>query len=287
MLTMTTLTATPSARSAKRTVSATRPTDLEELDDAELLTTIHSRPPGDSVRDAACEVLVIRYRPLVRSCVLRYKNSSESQEELMQVGYVGLLKAINNFDPSIGASLAGYAQPCVSGEIKRHFRDKRWQLHVQRSLQELRLELRTTAAELTNELGRIPSDAEVAQHLHISADDIRAARQAELAFQTASLDSPLAAQDGSTSLADLLGAEDPQLEHVIDMETVWAHWHGLPVREQQLLLMRFYGNMTQAEIGARLGISQMHVSRLLTQALSYLRKHLGGLSSTDAGHTMH
>jgi RNA polymerase sigma-B factor len=251
-----------------------RPGDLEELDDAELLTTIQSLPRGDSARDAACEVLVTRYRPLVRSCVLRYKNSTEPQEELMQVGYVGLLKAINNFDASFGASLAGYAQPCVSGEIKRHFRDKRWQVHVKRSLQELRLELRNAAAELTNELGRIPTDAELAQHLSITVDDVRAARQADLAFQAASLDSPVTLQDGSASLGDLLGDEDPQLEHVIDMQAVWAHWNELPDREQRMLLMRFYGNMTQAEIGAQLGISQMHVSRLLAEALSYLREHL-------------
>jgi RNA polymerase sigma-B factor len=251
-----------------------RPGDLDELDDAQLLTMIQSLPHGDSARDAACEVLVTRYRPLVRSCVLRYRNSTEPHEELMQVGYVGLLKAINNFDPTLGASLAGYAQPCVSGEIKRHFRDKQWQVHVKRSLQELRLELRNAAADLTNELGRIPSDAELAQYLNISVDDVRAARQADLAFQAASLDSPVTTQDGSASLGELLGDEDPQLEHVLDMQAVWAHWHELPDREQQMLLMRFYGNMTQAEIGAQLGISQMHVSRLLAEALSYLRGHL-------------
>ena len=268
--------------SAMTTSAGTRTVDLEELDDAELLTTIQSLPHGDSLRDAACEVLVTRYRPLVRSCAQRYKNSTEPQEELMQVGYVGLLKAINNFDSSLGASLAGYAQPCVSGEIKRHFRDKRWQIHVKRSLQELRLELRATAAELTNELRRLPSDDELAQHLDISTDDVRAARQADLAFQAASLDAPITAKDGSASLGDLLGAEDPQLEHVIDMQTVWAHWHELPAREQQLLLMRFYGNMTQADIGAQLGISQMHVSRLLAGALAYLREHLTGAAVTSS-----
>ena len=278
------MTTSATTTSAIGTSISARTAELEDLDDAELLATIQSRPHGDGLRDAACEVLVTRYRPLVRSCVLRYKNSTEPQEELMQVGYVGLLKAINNFDPSLGASLAGYAQPCVSGEIKRHFRDKRWQVHVKRSLQELRLELRTTAAELTNELGRIPSDAELAQRLNLSVDDVREARQADLAFQAASLDSPVATADGSTSLGDLLGAEDPGIEHVIDMEAVWSHWHELPVREQQLLLMRFYGNMTQAEIGARLGISQMHVSRLLAEALAYLREHLEGLSYTASGH---
>ncbi len=255
-------------------VTATQPGDLDELGDADLLTLIQSRPRGDSLRDAACEVLVLRYRPLVRSCAMRYKNSTEPQEELMQVGYVGLLKAINNFDPRVGPSLAGYAQPCVSGEIKRHFRDKRWQVHVKRSLQELRLELRNAASDLTNELGRMPSDAELAEHLNITPEDVREARQADLAFQAASLDSPLTAQDGAASLADLLGGDDPQLEHVIEMQAVWSHWNELPDREQQLLLMRFYGNMTQSEIGEQLGISQMHVSRLLAEALSCLRQHL-------------
>jgi RNA polymerase sigma-B factor len=251
-----------------------RPDDLDERDDAELLKIVQSLPREDVVREAACEALVTRYRPLVRSCVLHYKNSTEPYEELMQVGYVGLLKAINNFDPELGPSLAGYAQPCVSGEIKRHFRDKRWQVHVKRSLQELRLELRNAAAELTNELGRMPTEAELAGFLKVSEDDVRDARQADLAFQAASLDSPVSAQDGSASLGDLLGDEDPDLEHVLDMQAVWEHWSGLPDREQQLLLMRFYGNMTQAEIGARLGISQMHVSRLLAEALAYLRGHL-------------
>ncbi len=136
-------------------------------------------------------MLVTRYQPLVRSCVLRYRGSTESHEELMQVGYVGLLKAINNFDPAVGTSLASYAQPCVSGEIKRHFRDKRWQVHVKRSLQELRLEIRNASADLTSTLGRAPSDAEIAAHLGVTEDSVREARQAELAFHAASLDSPL------------------------------------------------------------------------------------------------
>jgi RNA polymerase sigma-B factor len=248
--------------------------DLDVLDDTELLRMIRTLPRGSARREVACEVLVTRYRPLVRSCVLRYRNSTESQEELMQVGYVGLLKAINNFDPEVGTSLAGYAQPCVSGEVKRHFRDKRWQVHVKRSLQELRLELRKAASQLTNEFGRIPTDTELAEHLGVTEADVRDARQADLAFQATSLDSPVTSQDGAASLADLIGAEDPQLEHVIDMQAVWAHWAELPEREQQLLLLRFYGNMTQSEIGEHLGISQMHVSRLLAGALSFLRRRL-------------
>src|SRR5580700_8656658 len=252
---------------------AAGPEEIQALGDAELLTMIHSLPRGSGGRDLACEVLVTRYQPLVRSCALRYRGSAESQEELMQVGYVGLLKAINNFDPAVGTSLASYAQPCVSGEIKRHFRDKRWQVHVKRSLQELRLEIRNATGELTATLGRTPTDAELARQLDISEDDVREARRAELAFHSASLDSPTG-EDGAATLGDLIGADDPQLEHVIDMQAVWEHWSDLPDRAQQLLLMRFYGNMTQAEIGTRLGISQMHVSRLLAEAIAYLRAQL-------------
>jgi RNA polymerase sigma-B factor len=162
----------------------------------------------------------------------------------------------------------------VSGEIKRHFRDRRWGIHVKRSVQELRLELRDTAAELTAELGRLPSDGELAEQAGVSEDEVREVRQADLAFRAASLDAPVASHDAGASLAELLGDDDPQLEHVLDMQAVWAHWGELPEREQKLLLMRFYGNMTQAEIGQRLGISQMHVSRLLADALAYLRDRL-------------
>jgi RNA polymerase sigma-B factor len=162
----------------------------------------------------------------------------------------------------------------VSGEIKRHFRDRRWGIHVKRSVQELRLELRDTVAELTAELGRLPSDGELAEQAGVSEDEVREVRQADLAFRAASLDAPVARDDASASLAELLGDDDPQLEHVLDMQAVWAHWGELPAREQKLLLMRFYGNLTQAEIGQRLGISQMHVSRLLADALAYLRDRL-------------
>ena len=248
--------------------------DLEQCTDGELLTMVHSLDRSHALRELACETLCARYQPLVRSCVQRYRNSAESQEELMQVGYVGLLKAINNFDPEVGTSLAGYAQPCVSGEIKRHFRDKRWQVRVKRSLQELRLDLREAASELTHKFGRMPTDADLARHLDITEEDVREARRADMAFQAASLDTRLSEEEGAASLGDLLGADDPNLEHVLDMEAVWAHWDGLPEREQQLLLMRFYGNMTQAEIGEHLGVSQMHVSRLLAEALRYLREHL-------------
>ncbi len=252
---------------------AGRPGDLAGLDDRELLRIVRSQPLGGARRAGACELLVSRHRNLVRSCVQRYKRSPEPAEDLMQVGYVGLLKAINNFDPEVGGSLAAYAQPCISGEIKRHFRDKRWQVHVERSMQELVLQVREAIRQLTQQLGHQPDDGELAGHLGISESDLREARRADLVFQPASLDAPLARPDAA-SLADVLGEEDPEVEHTLDMESVAAHWGELPRREQKILLLRFYGDMTQAEIGQQLGISQMHVSRLLAHALGYLRQRL-------------
>src|SRR5271155_486065 len=148
------------------------PALLEDCSDGELLALVQTQPHGGKSREQACAILVSRYQALVRSCVLRYRDSPETIEELMQVGYVGLLKAINNFDAAFGGSLAAYAHPCVSGEIKRHFRDKRWQVHVRRSAQELRLEIRKTRGELAQQLSRTPSDTELAEHLGISAADL-------------------------------------------------------------------------------------------------------------------
>ena len=257
------------------------PADLAELDDQHLLRLVHDEPARSRVRAAACEVLVARYELLVSSCARRYQGSPESTDELMQVGYVGLMKAINRFDPDFGTSLAPYALACVSGEIKRHFRDRRWQVRVKRSAQELVLEMRTATADLSQQLQRTPTDEELACHLRVDAADIRAARSADLGFSAWSLDAPLSDETEAGSLADLLGQEDSQMEHAVDMAALGAHWEELPKRQQRILLLRFYGNMTQAEIGQQLGLSQMHVSRLISQSLSYLRERMLGPDQSE------
>lgn len=250
--------------------------ELSNLDDRDLLRLVRTLRRDDDLRASACETLIGRYQKLVRSCVRQYRGSPESVEELMQVGYVGLLKAINNFNPDFGFGLSAYAQPCVSGEIKRHFRDKRWQVHVRRSAQELLLEVRKATEELTHKLGRAPADPELAAHLGVTDNDLREARRADMVFHTYSLDAPVFDNEDPVQLADLLGEDDHNVEQALDMEAVSAHWKELPIREQRILAMRFYGNLTQAEIGERLGISQMHVSRLLARALGYLRERLLG-----------
>ena len=250
--------------------------DLDLCSDLQLLTLIHHALRGSEARASACEVLVARYESLVRSCARRYHGSPESSDELMQVGYVGLMKAINRFDPAAGTSLAPYALACVSGEIKRHFRDRRWQVRVKRSAQELVLELRTATADLAQQLQRTPTDAELASHLRVTIPELRAARSADLGFSAWSLDAPLSEQPEAGSLGELLGEEDAAMEHAVDMAALDAHWNELPRRQQQILLLRFYGNLTQAEIGEQIGLSQMHVSRLITQSLAYLRDRMLG-----------
>jgi RNA polymerase sigma-B factor len=244
-------------------------------DEQALIDQVQSLPVGSAQRAAAYEELVRRYEFVVKACVRRYRDSPEPEEDLMQVGYLGLLKAINNFNPELGPGLVAYAQPCVSGELKRHFRDKRWQVRVQRSSQELMLAVRDIRATLTQELGRAPRDQELAEAAGISMADLREAEQAEMAFRPWYLDSPVSGEDDEgMTFGELLGGEDPGIDHAVDTEALWAHWAALPEREQRILAMRFYGNMTQAEIGGRLGISQMHVSRLLDAALTRLRDRL-------------
>ena len=248
--------------------------DLAGLDDRELLDVVRLSPRASQRRAAACELLVTRYQGLVRSCVRPYLRSPEPAEDLMQVGYLGLLKAISKFDPAAGCSLATYARPCISGELKRHFRDKRWQVRVQRPMQELVLEVREATWRLAQELGRTPAESDLARHLGVSGDDLRQARRAELAFRPDSLDAPLAGQPHMMTIADVLGEEDPRIEHMLGMQAVTAHWGELPPREQEILLMDFRGGMTQVQIGQRLCMSQMHVSRLRAHALGYLRSRL-------------
>lgn len=247
--------------------------ELQELSDNVLLARLRAPPRSSVEQEAVCAILVSRYAGLVRYCVRPYLWSPEPAEDLLQVGYVGLLKAINNFDPHRGKSLTAYALPCISGEIKRYFRDWRWQIRVSRQNQELLLEMRTAEAAMTQQLGHAPDDSELAQHLGVPEDHVLEAHQAHLAFTPSSMDEPQHHEDPAR-LADTLGHNDPAISHAIDIEAVRAHWHELPEREQHILILRFSDDLTQCQIAARLGISQMHISRLLKHALTYLRDQI-------------
>ncbi|HMH94468.1 MAG TPA: sigma-70 family RNA polymerase sigma factor, partial [Streptosporangiaceae bacterium] len=187
------------------------PPSLDRLTDGQLAELL--RDP--EWRDAACETLVSRYQSIVNSCARRYRLPAQYTEDLVQVGYVGLLKAINGFDPAVTPELAGYAHACVSGEIKRYFRDKRWQLRVRRADQEFLLRARAVREELVQELGRAPGDAEVARRLEITVEELEAADMAAGAFAPASLDAELGGNEGLT-LGEVLGQEDRDLERAVD-----------------------------------------------------------------------
>ncbi|MDQ2874699.1 MAG: sigma-70 family RNA polymerase sigma factor [Actinomycetota bacterium] len=249
---------------------------LAELDNSELLAIAQSPPRAGERAAAARELLVLRHRNLVLSCVWRFRTRSGPADDLIQVGYVGLMKAINNYDPAAGTSLAAYAQPTIIGELMRHFRDDRWPVHIRRSAQQLARQVRVATAAMTQELGRPPADAELIGNLGVDQASLRDARLAEVASHPCSLDAPIGGGAGITALTDLLGEDDPQIEHMLSMQAVAAHWGGLPARERAILTMRFQGNLTQSEIGARIGLSQMQVSRLLSHALDYLRPYLIG-----------
>jgi len=240
-----------------------------ELSDSELARHLHD----PERRDSALEMLVSRYQAMVRALAHQYQLPAQHYEDLTQAGYVGLMKAINNFDPAIRPELRPYARACVDGEIKRYFRDKRWLIRVSRSDQELLLAARKAQLDLAAEIGGTPTDDDVAGRLQVTTEDLRHAYQAHQAFAPGSIDAPVSGDD-DRGIGEVIGAEDPLLAQSDTMNAVQQHWKELPARQREVLLLRFYGNMTQAQVADRLHCSQMHVSRLQSRALTYLRERL-------------
>ncbi len=246
-------------------------------DDARLRRYGAERDPEDR------EWLVERYLPLARHVAARYRGGSEPIEDLEQVASLALVKAIDRFDPSRGASFSSYAVPTISGELRRHFRDHTWALRVPRDLQELAVKVGKAESALQLELGRAPTAAEVADRLDCSVEQLLEARDAAGANRMSSLDAPVSSDDDEgASLADLLGAEDEGLAGVERALTVDSALEALDEREREILRLRFQEELTQAAIGERVGLSQMHVSRLIRQALETLRAAASGDGLRDA-----
>ncbi len=216
--------------------------------------------------------LVERYLPLARHVAARYRGGSEPMEDLEQVASLALVKAIDRFDATRGTSFSSFAVPTISGELRRHFRDHTWALRVPRDLQELAVKVGKAEPALQLELGRVPTAAEVADHLGCSVEELLEARDAAGANRMSSLDAPVSSDDDEgASLADVLGSDDEQLEHVERVLTVDSALESLDARAREILRLRFQEELTQAAIGERVGLSQMHVSRLIRQALATLR----------------
>jgi RNA polymerase sigma-B factor len=220
---------------------------------------------------AAREELAKRFLPLARDLALRYTYTDEPFDDLLQVASLGLIKAIDRFEPGRGTKFTSYAAPTILGELTRHFRDKGWSLHVPRDLQERTLAVSRATEILSKELGRSPNVREVAGHLGCSAEQVLEAQEAAASYEAASLDAPAARDDGeSASLVDMLGREDSAYDLVEDRDAIASTWLALPEVERHVLELRFMHDLTQREIGERIGYSQMHVSRLLRRALTRL-----------------
>jgi RNA polymerase sigma-B factor len=221
------------------------------------------------------EKLVAQHIGLVEFLARRFRNRGEPLEDLVQVGTIGLLKAIERFDLDREVEFSTYATPTIVGELKRHFRDKGWAVRVPRRLQELHLELSKTVSHLGHDLGRSPTVAEIAEAASITEEEVLEGLEIAQAYNFTSLDAPIDSDDGgSTSFADQLGAEDEHLENLEYRASLAPEMAKLPEREQKIVYLRFFKGLTQSEIADRLGISQMHVSRLLNRTLAQLREAL-------------
>ncbi|WP_413755583.1 SigB/SigF/SigG family RNA polymerase sigma factor [Streptomyces sp. MMBL 11-3] len=279
-----TASADPAAAPASSTRSATtrHPHDdaPDSASDFARLAALEDGPERDAVRDE----LVTAWLPMAHRIAGRFRDRGENIEDLRQVAAVGLVKAIDRFDPSRGA-FESYAVPTITGEVKRHFRDRMWALRVPRRVQELRNKVRIARRELTQNPGAPePTTAEIAAHAGLTEDEVCAGMEAMESFSTLSLDAELTSTDDNYSLADTLGDSDSSFDVVIDREAAKEGLRRLPERERNILYMRFFEDMTQNRIADQLGISQMHVSRLISRSCAKVRDEaLGARSRSGRG----
>ena len=238
----------------------------------ELFLQLHSAEEGDAGHQAARDALVEQHLPLVEHLARRFRNRGEPYDDLVQVATIGLIKSVDRFDLERGVEFSTYATPTIVGETKRHFRDKGWAVRVPRRLQELRLSLASATSELSQKQGRSPTVSELAAHLKITDEEVLEGLNA---YSTLSLDAgDSGSGDEPMPVADTLGSEDEGLEGVEYRESLKPMLEQLPPREKKILMLRFFKNMTQSEIAEEIGISQMHVSRLLARTLAQLREGL-------------
>jgi RNA polymerase sigma-B factor len=252
---------------------AQEPTDLRTRT-AEFFRAMAGSAPGEAAYGAARDGLVSLHMPLVEHLARRFRNRGEPYDDLVQVATIGLIKAVDRFDSDRGVEFSTYATPTILGEIKRYFRDKGWAIRVPRRLQELRLSLTAATAELTQDLGRAPTVAELAERLGLPPDLVIEGLESANAYNTLSLDAPDQNEADATTVLDGLGGEDEALESVEYRESLKPLLAQLETREKRILTLRFFRGMTQSQIAEEIGISQMHVSRLLARTLTELRAGL-------------
>ena len=239
--------------------------------DREMFEQLAALEAGTSEHEALRAALIERHLPLVTFMARKFADRGEPLDDLIQVGTIGLIKAIDRFEISKGFEFSTFATPTIVGEIKRHFRDKTWAVRVPRRLQELGASVTKATTELTQKLDRSPTPKEIAKHLRITVDDVAEALESNAAYSTVSLD---VTSETSTSIGETFGALDEALEGVEYRESLKPLLAQLDDREKRILQMRFFDNLSQSQIATELGISQMHVSRILNKVLTHLREGL-------------
>ena len=244
-----------------------------------LFAELGDESTSEERRSVCREELVQLHLPLVDHCARRFTNRGEPFDDLVQVGTIGLIKSVDRFDIDRGVEFSTYATPTIIGEIKRYFRDKGWAIRVPRRLQELRMSIGSVTGDLAQELGRSPTPREIAERIGVSVEEVMEGIESSNAYSTLSLDATDNSDDGNTpSMLDVLGMDDVALEHVEIRESIKPLIEALPSREKKILLLRFFRGMTQSQIAAEIGVSQMHVSRLLNRTLEQLRSSLSEVS---------
>jgi len=238
------------------------------------LQTMSTLSEDDPQRVALRDEVICACLPVVRRLAARFFGRGESSEDLVQVATIGLIKSVDRFDPERETQFLSYATPTIIGEIKRHFRDKGWSVRVSRPMQELYLAISRVLPEMAQELGRSPRVSDLAERLGVSEEEVIRGLDCGQAYTARSLSAPVGGEEGGAVLADLLGGDDEQMESVADRTTLRHLLAEVPERERNILALRFFANMTQSEIAERVGVSQMHVSRLLTRTLKELRERL-------------
>ncbi|GAA2881253.1 hypothetical protein Acy02nite_16980 [Actinoplanes cyaneus] len=239
---------------------------------SELINAMAVLPAGHPSRPGLRERAIEAWLPLARHLSQRYANRGEPRDDLYQVAVMGLIKAVDRFETDRGVDFSGFAIPTIVGELKRHFRDKTWSVRVPRRLQELRLAITSANNTLAHTLAHAPTVADIAAFLDISEDEVIEGLEGARAYNSTSLSTPM--NESGTELGDTLGGEDTGFAEAERRILLAPALAGLDEREQRIVSLRFYGNLTQQQIAEQIGVSQMHVSRLLTKALAKLRRQL-------------
>jgi RNA polymerase sigma-B factor len=270
------MTTTTLARPRQDCGATTRPVDPDYHDVPGLIRRLNDLPCGSVEHCELRERIVRRCLPLAEHIARRYDGRGEPRDDLVQTARLGMLNAIDRFNPDSGSDFLSFAVPTIMGEVKRYFRDSGWSVHVPRRLKESRAQITTATAELSQRMGRAPTPSELAGELGMDRQEVVESLIAAQCYQTRSLDAPVGGDndDSGSSIVERLGSHDTSIDAVEFREALRPLVAQLPQRERDILTMRFFGSQTQTQIAERLGISQMHVSRLLARTLAQLREGL-------------